>query len=534
MNFFNLIQNQGTWVIDNKIKATCFGFIIFLSGRYIILKLHRKWKSYPPGPVGLPFIGYFAHRTLWFVYKIEYYGLRGIVKRYGDITMYYTFINTPPFIIIANASLAKQILSLKPQNKSHILNRPKIYPNTVEILSNDDDIPTLAQVQYNEWKKRRKLSQNALFSMCNSSYINNIIDNIMQKTIFPHIDKIIENKNELWYPRKLMNYCAFNTIFHSSFGRSVHIDDKSCIELRHSIDDTFRALTNIKCILWNAFGNKISFGNWLTSKLYPYEVTHIRHKRCNLIRKLIKQREYGEYDKNNPTSFIDHMLKALELKQITRSELEADVGAMFAAGSDTTTSALEHAIIFAAKYIDIQDKVRNELLLHFGDNKTKNNKLKFDITKLSKLSIFRAFIKEVLRVACVATSGLPHCASDNIWVEHKGNQYKIAKNSTVIYKIDSVHYNEKENWIDSSKRIVLENWLDDNGVFRLNKSEMTFGFGYRDCVGKLLANKELHIVIGYLLLNYSFVLKNKEQEIKSMDKGILVIHPQIGVIVMPL
>ena len=87
-----------------------------------------------------------------------------------------------------------------------------------------------------------------------------------------------------------------------------------------------------------------------------------------------------------------------------------------------------------------------------------------------------------------------------------------------------------ENWVNGKQEICLENWLDSEGQFKPNKSEMTFGHGYRDCVGKMLAMKEMHIVMGYLLMNYKFEFDHPDKvDIKKTEVGVSVIKPAIGV-----
>ena len=112
----------------------------------------------------------------------------------------------------------------------------------------------------------------------------------------------------------MMTYCAFNSIFHSSFGRSVSINDTDCIELRRLFKETFIAFASVKTMLWNVFPFPLRL---FPSLFKPYKVLEIRKNRSELIRKLIKQRE-EQYDTKNPVSYIDHMLKAMESNQITR------------------------------------------------------------------------------------------------------------------------------------------------------------------------------------------------------------------------
>jgi len=212
----------------------------------------------------------------------------------------------------------------------------------------------------------------------------------------------------LLHPSKLMNYAAFNTIFHASFGYSAKLDDDLGVKLRQSIDDTFRNFS--AAMIWNSLTFLRIFGQYF----YPQKAYDIRKIRCELTRECVNKRinEY-DLDNNKPVSFIDHMLIAQKKGLLTRNQMEADIGTLFAAGTDTTGSTLECIIVYASKYTDIQDLVRNELVQIFGKNG------EFSTKKVKDLPIFRAFIKEIQRIVNVAQSGLQHRANRILY--KKGN-----------------------------------------------------------------------------------------------------------------
>ena len=84
--------------------------------------------------------------------------------------------------------------------------------------------------------------------------------------------------------------------------------------------------------------------------------------------------------------------------------LENEWNALFDAGKDTTSSSLNFAIILAAKYPNIQDLIRKELIECYNKGNIRENENEYEIFSINwveKLQYFRAFIYEVLRVSSI-------------------------------------------------------------------------------------------------------------------------------------
>lgn len=544
---------------DNKRRAIPLLCCSAVVCRYIFAKIYRYSYSYPPGADGIPYFGLFWHKILLNIFGLKSfahpYSNRAMARIYGPIFCHWIF--SKQITVISSTSVIKPLLLLRPKNTSmeddqkstsaHMLNRGNM-KHYFDVLSNDDNTYSFGSEDYDSWKGRRKLAQQALLSMCTSHYVNKIVGDIMTDTILPMIDEIIEKQKmnidgNLFYPRKLMTYAALNTIFYASFGRNLSITDEDGIQLGELIRKSFKEMGSQ--MYWNEFLFLRKFG----SLFEPKKAIQIRHERCEFIRRLINEREMEFKEQSlmdNPQSFIDHMLVAEAENKISRSELEADVGILFSAGTDTTSSTLEHAIIYAAKYKDVQIRVREELFkvhecLQRNEN-FGNGRNEFNIKLLSKMPIFRAFIKEVFRCSSVAAGGVRHCVSDDIWITCNSKRYCIPKNSRVVYMVQYMDiFSSGERWKSGcGDDITLENWLetgvDENSlVFKHNRSEIWFGYGHRDCVGKQLATKELHIVMGYLLLNYEFGFKDDIiPDIEESYYGVLVLKPELGVTVKAL
>merc|ERR1712173_322090 len=149
---------------------------------------------------------------------------------------------------------------------------------------------------------------------------------------------------------------------------------------------------------------------------------------------------------------------------------------------------------------------------------------------LSKLTLFRAYIHEILRLYPVAETTAPHFLKDfgdanvdRIAVEVDGSEYFIKKGQ--IFYVNSVAISRKcEYWIHEWNEKYFQNnedlsnidmdkmhfhfWIDDLGKFRNNKALSTFSFGMRECVGKQVAIKNLYVIMAALIIKYEVTVKD--------------------------
>merc|ERR1712129_402189 len=204
----------------------------------------------------------------------------------------------------------------------------------------------------------------------------------------------------------------------------------------------------------------------------------------------------------------------------------ADVFGMFLAGTDTTSLRLEWGLILLAKQQRVQQRVREELQSVI---KYKSSKSTYDMKMMLQLPLFRALVWEILRISCVVRLGLEHMITErDEWITtDDGNKYRLPKGSKIRYNVECMHYNYlgNENWKNEKhglimQEICLDNWLKDGmdkPVFMKNSSFIGFGAGKRDCVGQQLALKELRVIVGYLLMNYTFALPDEYKAMKYIE-----------------
>ena len=86
----------------------------------------------------------------------------------------------------------------------------------------------------------------------------------------------------------------------------------------------------------------------------------------------------------------------------------------------------------------------------------KRNGLKaFDFKIVNELHLFRAFIHEMLRIACVVPTGLPHYTTRDMDIEVDGKRLVIPK-WTVVHS-NTLYIQRWTDWDDGNKPLQTVN-----------------------------------------------------------------------------
>lgn len=528
--------------------------IAILSTYQFYWRYRQKVKKLPPGPSR--FINFlFVIKCLLKKGKIDVMTMnREFVKYYGQNGIFYQNGFGLNLCKICCSKVARQVLNNKNALDRPIFGDPK---SEIHIENTADGTAPFANLNGKEWESRRKLSQAILFRMCTSKYVNQILDEALTNTVFPKLNQIIDNK-DVWYPMDLMKYCAFNTLFYANYGRPTSINDPLYHQMIDVITRTFALFQPgliysvlpwyiLALIKLNPYSDYHKILELIKERTEVGEKFGIQQKEFKEKQESMTQNKCDDDNDDEPTYYIDYIHNKL-----TESEVEADIGALFGAGTDTTSTTLNFCIVLSAKYPKIQEKVRNELMECYknasiiNEKDSKDGIKRFNINWIvdHQLVYLRAFIYEVLRVSSVTMLGLPHIASKDVYVTVNDNidggkiEYCIPKGTIIAYVIEFMHKNTEnkdytENWVNSSNEMCLENWInEDTKKFEINESFFTFGTGRRDCVGRNLAIKELYIIMAYLFMNYRFTFKNIQdinKPIKTFFNGVNQIDPPIPV-----
>ncbi|KAG1792731.1 cytochrome P450 [Suillus plorans] len=180
-------------------------------------------------------------------------------------------------------------------------------------------------------------------------------------------------------------------------------------------------------------------------------------------------------------SFARFLLEHQKQYQLEDKGLGYRAGVVFAAGYDTTASAITIMMMAAATHTDAQARVQEEL-----DNVVGRTRLPM-FADHEMLPQVTAFILESLRWRPVTLGGLAHRASkDVIW-----NNYLIPAGATVIGNHWAIA-NDPEVFPEP-QTFNPQRWIDDAGRVRDDLRFFTYGFGRRVCPGQHFANRSVFI-----------------------------------------
>nr|XP_043904812.1 cytochrome P450 2K1-like [Solea senegalensis] len=164
---------------------------------------------------------------------------------------------------------------------------------------------------------------------------------------------------------------------------------------------------------------------------------------------------------------------------------------LFAAGTDTTATTLRWALLFMAKYPQIQDQVQEELSRVIGSRQVQ-------VEDRKDLPFVNAVIHETQRLANILPMALPHRTSRDVHFQG----YVIKEGTTVFPLLTSVLHDESE-WA-RPHAFLPAHFLDKDGQFVKRDAFMAFSAGRRACLGERLARMELFLFFSTLLQHFRF------------------------------
>ncbi|XP_070570435.1 cytochrome P450 2U1-like [Ptychodera flava] len=155
----------------------------------------------------------------------------------------------------------------------------------------------------------------------------------------------------------------------------------------------------------------------------------------------------------------------------------------FLAGTETTATTLNWAVLNMLRYPDVQKKDQEELDQAYS----RGSNVVPTLRDKAKLTFTSATLMEIQRIRPVAPLTTPHCAVRN----SKLSGYSIWKGSTVINDLWSVHMDEK--FWEQPDKFDPNRMLDANNEVIRPVSFLPFSIGPRACLGEQLAKAELFI-----------------------------------------
>ncbi|XP_063284607.1 cytochrome P450 27C1 [Pelobates fuscus] len=204
-------------------------------------------------------------------------------------------------------------------------------------------------------------------------------------------------------------------------------------------------------------------------------------------------------------------------KELTMEEIYANTTEMLLAGVDTTSFTLSWATYLLARNPEIQQAVYAEIAQNLGK----------DVTPVAedvpKMPLVRAVLKETLRLFPVLP-GNGRVTQDDLVV----GGYFIPKGTQLALCHYSTSY--EEDYFSAAEEFRPERWIRQGKLDRVdNFGSIPFGYGIRSCIGRRVAELEIHLALIQLLQKFELKVSPKIQAVSPKTHGLLCPAGKINV-----
>ncbi|KAG2458765.1 cytochrome P450 27C1 [Polypterus senegalus] len=204
-------------------------------------------------------------------------------------------------------------------------------------------------------------------------------------------------------------------------------------------------------------------------------------------------------------------------KEMTVEEIYANMTEMLLAGVDTTSFTLSWCTYLLAKNPQVQQAVYNEVASNLGPHTVPT------ADDIAYLPLIKGVVKETLRLFPVLPGNGRILQEDMVLGEYfvpKGTQLALCHYST----------SHADDCFPNADEFHPERWVRKDNMDRVdNFGSIPFGYGIRSCIGKRVAELELHLALVQMLQNFKIISSPLTKSVKAKTHGLLTPAAPINV-----
>ncbi|PHU23669.1 Cytochrome P450 71A6 [Capsicum chinense] len=461
-----------------SVLVSLFVFIFFLHKWFFTTSNNQK--KLPPSPRRLPIIG-----NLHQLGSHPHRSLHELSKKYGPVMLLH--LGSKPVFVASSAEAARDIM------KTHDLewsSRPKSIMAD-RLLYGSKDVAFSPYGEY--WRQIRSI---VVLHMLSNKRVQSYRHVREEETsnMIEKVKQMCDSSSSAIDLRDLFCRMTNNIINRVALGRKYN-EGESGIDAKATLDKFAELIGTIDVgdyIPWLEWVNKIS---GLDSK-----VEKIARELDEFLESVIEEHISRNKKEGNSTDetkdFVDVLLEIQNGKEtgfpLRRDSLKALILDNFAAGTDTTYTALEWIMTELLRHPRAMEKLQNEV-----------RGLAQEVTEddLENMHYLKAVIKETLRLHPPIPLLVPRESTKDV----KLLGYHIAARSQVIINAWTIG-RDPLSW-DDPEEYRPERFLNSNIDFKgLNYELIPFGAGRRGCPGTAFAIVINELALARLVSKFNFAL----------------------------
>ncbi|GBM84823.1 Cytochrome P450 2F3 [Araneus ventricosus] len=442
-----------------------------------IVQLWNKNRKIPPGPWGLPFLGYYP-----FIPSEEpFKHFTELSKKYGKIYSFRTLGGR--LVIVLNGT--KMVKDVIVNRAEEFIGRPHgdttlTWVSEVGILQDEGD----------SWKDQRKffLQTAKGLGFGKLEMEGKIHDEI--KGMLETLRKECRNGQDV----NLQSHAAYVT--NSIISQILFSKKFTSDEFHRKYEKEFLA-----CVKVFVGKKHIVIGNMLKLLLTFSPSMRRANKGRGILQKCVDgivTDHLTRFDPTHPKDYIDHfllqrrdLLKNGSEGSFTVKRLEANCLNLFMEGTETVSFTANHLLTQLSKYLEAQKKIQQEL-----DGIVGKERLPSWADRV-KLPYLEATIQELYRLATPFNLSTMYSNFKETAIE----KYTIPERSSIIFNLDPGNFDPEI--FPNPHKFDPTRFLSADGKKMKQEGPFPFGIGKRACAGESLAHMEVFLIIASVVQNFT-------------------------------
>ncbi|XP_026681073.1 cytochrome P450 18a1 [Diaphorina citri] len=472
-------------------NVRCLILFISVLVLYKIMLYIKKVRSLPPGPWGLPIIGY-----LPFLKGDAHISFKNLSAKYGSI--FSTKLGDQLIVVLSDyrhirEAFRKEEFSGRPHTElSSILGGYELFKVVfIEIFkySSSDNV----EFTHNANALDRVQTTNSSNTLpITASYNDTLIKevNVFLKSLQAQAELCGATGVDV---NPLLATSISNVICSIVMSVRFSNEDPQFKRFMHLIDEGFKLFETMAVV------NFLPFVKYLPG---------LRETRKTLSKNRVEMGAYFQekinehrttFDASNIRDMLDSYLFEIEkAKMENRSDqlfngknhdrqMQQIIGDLFSTGMETIKNTLQWSLVYMMHYPAVAKAVQDELDTVVGRNRLPT------LEDMPNTQYTEATILETLRRSSVVALGTIHAVTRDV----KFNGFTIPKNTQIVPLLHAVHM-DPELW-ESPEDFRPTRFLTPEGKVTKPEFFLPFGVGRRMCLGDVLARMELFLFFSTLM-----------------------------------